>query len=88
MSMGKPIGNGLIELVDEKSHDRGFFCMELTAFIRKESKESGRTIADLWDERFGEARSGVCRYRNTCHIYARTMGKMEKRPVQLQLEFL
>ena len=86
--MGRPTGNGLIELVDEKSHDRGFFCMQLTAFITEESKESGRSVADLWDERFGEAKSGVCRYRNRCHIYARTMSKRENRAVQLQLEFL
>lgn len=86
--MGRQISNGLIELVDEKSHDRGFFCMQLTAFITKESKETGKTVADLWDERFDEAKSGVCSYRNTCHIYERTKGKMEKRPIQLQLEFL
>lgn len=86
--MGRPTGNGLIELVDEKSHDRGFFCMQLTAFIMKESKECGRPVADLWDERFGEAKNGVCSYRNLCHIYARTMSKQENKVVQLQFEFL
>lgn len=86
--MGKPKGNGLIELVDEKSHDRGFFCMQLTAFIMKESKERGRSVADLWDERFGEAKNGVCSYRNLCHIYARTMSKQENKVVQLQFKFL
>ena len=85
--MGKPIGNGLIELVDEKSHDRGFFCMQLTAFIMKESKETGRTVADLWDERFDEAKSGVCRYRDKCHVYARTMAKRKRTGFQLQLDF-
>lgn len=86
--MGKPKGNGLIELVDEKSHDRGFFCMQLTAFIMKESKECGRSVADLWDERFGEAKNVACSYRNLCHIYARTMSKQENKVVQLQFEFL
>ena len=86
--MGKPIGNGLIELVDEKSHDRGFFCMQLTAFIMKESQETGRTVADLWDERFDEAKSGVCRYRDVCHIYAITESKRGKQAIQLQFEFL
>lgn len=85
MSMGRPTGNGLIELVDEKSHDRGFFCMQLTAFIMKESKECGRSVADLWDERFGEAKSGVYNYRRICHIYARTMAKRKHIPIQLKL---
>lgn len=85
--MGKPTGNGLIELVDEKSHDRGFFCMQLTSFIMKESKECGRSVADLWDERFGEAKNGVCRYRNLCHVYARTMAKRLRTGFQLQLDF-
>ena len=86
--MGRQVSNGLIELVDEKSHDRGFFCMQLTTFIMKESKECGRPVADLWDERFGEAKSGVCSYRSLCHIYARTMSKQENKVVQLQFEFL
>ena len=81
--MRRPTGNGLIELVDEKSHDRGFFCMQLTAFIMKESKGCRRSVADLWDERFGEAKNGVCRYHNLCHIYARTMSKQENKVVQL-----
>ena len=86
--MSKPKVNGLIELVDEKSHDRGFFCMQLTSFIMKESKKSGRSVADLWEERFGEAKNGICSYRNLCHIYARTMSKQENKVVQLQFEFL
>lgn len=34
----RPKSNGLIELVDQKSQDRGFFCMKLAAFINQEKK--------------------------------------------------
>lgn len=39
--MRKPKGNGLIELVDEKSYDRGFFCMKLVRFLNTEQNEQG-----------------------------------------------
>lgn len=82
--MGRPSGNGLIELIDEKSHDRGFFCMQLVAFIMKEKEKCGRSVADLWEERFGEAKNGVCRYSSSCHIYAKSM---INKPRQLKFEF-
>ena len=85
--MGRPVGNGLIELVDEKSHDGGFFCMQLTAFIMKESKECGRSVADLWDERFREAKNGVCAYRGKCLVYAKTMTKRKRTGFQLSINF-
>lgn len=86
--MGRPQGNGLIELVDEKSHDRGFFCMQLAAFIQKEKhKQLTLDPQDLWDLRFREAKAGQCAYRDICHIHARTIAKREKRPIQLTINF-
>jgi len=87
--MGRPTGNGLIELVDEKSQDRGFFCMKLAGYIMQERKEQ-LTLdpADLWELRFSEAKTGACAYRDICPIYARTIAKRGKQVIQLTLEFL
>ena len=79
--------NGLIELVDEKSHDRGFFCLQLTSFIMHESEERQVPVADLWLERFGQAKNGVCSYRHSCSIFARTMSQSKNKNIQLQFEF-
>lgn len=86
--MGRPVGNGLIELVDEKSSDRGFFCMKLVGYIGEESKEQ-QTLdyQDLWELRFSEAKAGRCAYRDTCPIHTRTMAKRGNQPVQLTFNF-
>ena len=92
----RPKSNGLIELVDEKSQDRGFFCMKLVGFIMAERKEKEeRTLAeqgfamvdvnDLWQLRFSEAKAGNCAYKLECPIYAKTMAKQKKQPVQLSI---
>lgn len=58
--MGRFVGNGLIELVDEKSSDRGFFCMKLVGDIGEESKEQlTLDYQDLWELCFSEARRVV-----------------------------
>ena len=64
--MGVPIGTGLVEITGEKSSDKGFFCIKLAAFITKEMKESGDTSFDFWHQRFKEAESGVCAYKDRC----------------------
>ncbi len=86
--MGRPQGNGLIELVDDKTNDRGFFCMKLAGFIMQE-KEEPLTLdpQELYELRFIEAKRGQCAYRNICPIYARTIAKKEKKPLQLAFEF-
>lgn len=87
--MGKPAGNGLIELVDEKSHDRGFFCMKLTGYIMQEHREMPDSdMQDLWEKRFTEAKAGNCAYHDICPIYARTMTRRLKQGLQLSFEFL
>lgn len=84
----RPVGNGLIELVDEKSTDKGFFCMKLVGFIMTESKEQ-LTLdrQDLWALRFSEAKAGRCAYRNECSIYARTKSNHHPQPIQLSFSF-
>lgn len=86
--MGRPTGNGLIELVDEKSSDRGFFCMKLVGFILREQKEQ-LTLdpQDLYTLRFSEAKDGLCAYRDECPVYARTKKNYRPRPKQLRLNF-
>lgn len=89
--MGRPVTNGLVELVelvDQKSHDRGFFCMRLAAFINEEKEQQLQLDPqDLWELRFSEAKSGHCAYKHECSIYARTIGKRSKKPFQLSLNF-
>lgn len=85
--MGRPQGNGLIELVDEKSHDKGFFCMQLVSYIRRENAQTRTDMQDLWSQRFTEAKMGQCAYREHCPIHARTMAKRGNRPVQMTLDF-
>lgn len=84
----RPKGNGLIELVDEKSDEHGFFCMKLAGYIMEEKKEQ-LTLdpQELWQLRFSEAKAGQCSYRDRCPIHARTMAKRSHIPVQLSLNF-
>lgn len=86
--MGRPQGNGIVEMVDEKSSDRGFFCMQLVGYIMEEHKEQMTLDSqDLYLLRFSEAKDGNCSYRDVCPIYARTIAKHGKKPVQLSIDF-
>ena len=80
--------NGLIELVDEKSNDSGFFCSALMAYIMHEAQQDiAISLDDLWLQRFDEAKIGLCRYRANCPIYARTKSNPKYNNIQLQFEF-
>lgn len=70
--MTKVHGNGLVELVDERSEDSGWFCMALAARIRAEANDDPIKIGELWDKRFNEAKKGYCRYSYGCKIFLRT----------------
>lgn len=85
--MGTPKGNGLVEIVDEKSSDKGFFCMKLVGFITEEMNRSGDKSFDFWHQRFLEAQGGRCAYTHICPNYARTVAKRGKKPVQLNIDF-
>lgn len=84
--MGTPTGNGLVEIFGEKTKERGFFCMKLVGYII-EDEETFQTPLDYYDQQFAQARSGNCPYKDKCPIYARTIAKHGKKPVQLYLDF-
>lgn len=78
--MGKPISNGIVELVDEKPSidSNSWNCMDFWHF-------SGREEDNSWDAshtRFLAAKSGNCPYKDICQRYKRTI---KKRSVQLTL---
>ena len=83
----RPKGNGLIELVDDKSQDKGFFCMKLVGFLNKERNEQGIIPPELWEMRFNEAKSESCFYRTICPVYERTRKAHPERPRQLTFNF-
>ena len=80
--MSRPQSNGLVELVDEKSSDRGFFCMDLVSFM---FGDEATKVWEVWHEKFSQAKAGNCPYRDRCQRYAKTMAKREKQPYQLTL---
>lgn len=69
--MGRPKGNGLVELIDDNAdRGRGFFCMDIVMHMWKDEAVRG------WDERhdrFVRAEAGECPYRDRCQRYSRTM---------------
>ncbi len=85
--MGRPKGNGLIELVDEKSKDRGFFCMQLVGYLIEERDIGTPEYGELWDIRFEQAKNHQCAYKDKCPVYAKTIAKKSHTPIQLQLNF-
>ncbi len=85
--MGTPSGNGLVEIFGEKTKERGFFCMKLVGYLNEEAKMGTPEYSELWEKRFDAAKSGQCAYKDKCPIYARTIAKHGKRPVQLCINF-
>lgn len=86
--MGRPAGNGLVEMVDEKSHDRGFFCMKLVGFIMEEAKDQlTMDHQELYLLRFAEAKAGACSYRDICPKYKKTMAGRKQSGYQLSFDF-
>ena len=83
----RPKGNGLIELVDDKLQDKGFFCMKLVGFLNKERNEQGIIPPELWEMRFNEAKSGSCFYQTICPVYERTRQAHPAQPRQLTFNF-
>ena len=49
-------GNGLVEIYGEKTKERGFFCMKLLAFLNTEAEPGTEAYAELWEQRFNEAK--------------------------------
>lgn len=82
--MGRPKGNGLVELVDEKgSRDSGFFCMDLVGHL----KEEGVTDWEKFHRAFIEAESGRCPYLALCERGRKTMERREREGIQMTFNF-
>ena len=77
--MSRPKSNGLVSLHDDKTEERGFFCMDLVSLMWNDENVKGW---DAWHEKFTQAKNGECPYRDRCKRYERTI---KKRPVQLKL---
>ena len=81
--MGRPKGNGLVELIDDNAdRGRGFFCMDLVSLMCNDEAVKGW---EEWHKRFIQAKAGECPYRDRCQRYSRTMESRARRLVQLNL---
>lgn len=80
--MSRPQSNGLVELHDAKIDSKVFFCMDLVGFMFDDEMTK---VWEVWHEKFTQAKSGNCPYRNKCPRYARTTAKRNKQPLQLTL---
>ncbi|MBO4965937.1 MAG: hypothetical protein J6C81_06700 [Muribaculaceae bacterium] len=56
--------------------------MKLVDFLNGEAKMGTEEYAKLWEERFDQAKAGVCAYREKCPIYSKTV---KNKPIQLKL---
>ena len=80
----KPQSNGLIELVEERSNDKGFFCMDLVSHIMDDPQFDGSW--EYWHKRFFQAAMKQCAYADVCARHASTIAKHGRLPIQLTLE--
>lgn len=56
--MGRPKGNGLVELIDDNAdRGRGFFCMDLVSLMWNDEAVKGW---EEWHACFEQARCGEC----------------------------
>ena len=60
--MGRPVGNGLVEMVDEREDSSGWFCMDLVMLLT----DAGMTDWDSWHGAFVDAEAGRCPLAMTC----------------------
>jgi hypothetical protein len=79
----KPNGNGIIEMVDDRSSDRGFFCMDLVGHITDDPQFDGSW--EYWHLRFYEAKTRQCKYADICSRHAKTISRLSQKPLQLKL---
>lgn len=86
----RPQGTGIVELHDTKQNERGFFCMKLVEYLNEEAQMGTEAYTELWDERFSQAKTGLCAYRDKCPIHTRTIDNKKdprKRAIQYTLNF-
>lgn len=81
--MGRPRGNGLVELVDErpKSDGGAWHCMDFWLFAYGEEDKSLEAAHD----RLQQAKAGNCPYRDRCPRYARTVERHGRQLRQLTI---
>ena len=53
----KPRGNGLVELRDDNTKERGFFCIQLVKFLNEQAELGTPEYAKLWEEGFSAAKA-------------------------------
>ncbi|MCM1093776.1 MAG: hypothetical protein NC421_07470 [Lachnospiraceae bacterium] len=75
--MATPEGNGLVSINGKPQKERGFFCMQLVAYLDEEAEMGTEFYEVLWHERFEAAKRGECPYRDKCPIYKRTVEKYQ-----------
>ena len=81
--MSRPQNNGLVEFIDDKpAMDGSLNCMDLIGFMFDDETTK---VWEVWHEKFTQAKTGNCPYRNRCPRYARTMAKRSREPIQLTL---
>ena len=78
---------GIVELHDTKETERGFFCMKLIDYLNEEAEMGTEAYAELWGERFSQAKTGQCEYRNKCPIHARIIENMKKDPRKRVIQY-
>lgn len=76
--MSRPQGTGIVELHDARQEERGFFCMKLADYLNEEAEMGTEAYATLWEERFNQAKTGECAYRDKCPIYKKTINSFER----------
>ena len=78
MTMGKPVNNGLVELIDErKSDSRAWMCMDLLKFLSDEEDKSWEHIHST----LLQAKAGNCKYSDQCPRYKRTIENQNKNQI-------
>ena len=83
--MSRLQSNGLVELHDAKLDSKTFMCFDLINFLHNDEETKGFENRDAWHEKFTQAKSGNCPYRDKCQRYARTMERHKGEPRQLTL---
>ena len=76
----KPVGNGLVTMVDDKQQERGFSCMKLVKFLGNDKKYDKW---EQWHAAHEAASNGNGPFRHLCEIYKKTV--KQHAAVQLNL---
>lgn len=75
----------VVEMVDDKSYDNSWNCMDFWRHFSNEEDKSWENFSSLYNA----ARSGTCPYSNVCSRHASSVLKVKasKRSIQLKFSF-